>query len=112
MHLRLTPWCGVFLLSTTLCATVSAQTRPDIAPPIPVAPGNSQRDDASQEFIRQQERERLLRQQQERNHDVRLQGAPAAVAVNRLPEGESPCFVIDHLLLQGDSNQQFQSALA
>jgi len=116
MHLRLTPWCGVFLLSTTLCVTVSAQTRPDIAPPVPVAPpvapGNSQRDDASQEFIRQQERERLLRQQQERNPDVRLLDASVAVAANRLPEGESPCFLIEHLVLQGDGAAQFQWALA
>ncbi|KAB8050732.1 ShlB/FhaC/HecB family hemolysin secretion/activation protein, partial [Janthinobacterium sp. FT14W] len=72
MHLRLTPWCGVFLFSGTLCAAVSAQTRPDIAPPLPIPPGSSQRDDASQELIRQQERERLLRQQQERTPDVRL----------------------------------------
>lgn len=112
MHLRLTPWCGVFLLSTTLCAAVSAQTRPDIAPPIPVAAGTSQRDDANQELIRQQERERLLRQQQERNHDVRLPGAPVAVAAHRLPDGESPCFVIDQLVLQGDAQEQFQWALA
>jgi hemolysin activation/secretion protein len=111
MHLRSTPWCGVFLLSTTLCAAVSAQTRPDIAPPIPVAPGTSQRDDASQELIRQQERERLLRQQQERKPDVRLQGEPAVVAANRLSEGESPCFVIGHLVLRGDANEQFQWAL-
>ncbi|MGK5060812.1 hypothetical protein ACQ4WY_28145 [Janthinobacterium sp. LB2P49] len=70
MHLRLTPWCGVFLFSGTLCAAVSAQTRPEIAPPLQNPPGTSQRDDASQEFIRQQERERVLRQQQERKPEL------------------------------------------
>src|SRR5450830_1369906 len=96
MHLRLTPWCGVFLLSTTLCVTVSAQTRPDIAPPVPVAPpvapGNSQRDDASQEFIRQQERERLLRQQQERNSCGRPLGASVAGSGDWPPEGQVSFF--------------------
>ena len=101
MHLRLTPWCGVFLFSGTLCAAVSAQTRPEIAPPLPTTPGTSQRDDASQELIRQQER----------NPDVRLLEAPAAVSANRLPTGESPCFTIDHLVLRGEDAAQFQWAL-
>ena len=111
MHLRLTPWCGVFLFSGTLCAAVSAQTRPEIAPLLPNTPGASQRDDASQELIRQQERERLLRQQQERNPDVRLIEAPAAVSANRLPAGEAPCFTIDQLVLRGEDAAQFQWAL-
>ncbi|WP_319633493.1 POTRA domain-containing protein, partial [Janthinobacterium sp. FT14W] len=75
-------------------------------------PGSSQRDDASQELIRQQERERLLRQQQERTPDVRLLEAPAAAAANRLPAGESPCFTIDHLELRGEDAELFQWALA
>lgn len=112
MHLRLTPWCGVFLFSGTLCAAVSAQTRPEIAPPLPNPPGASQRDDASQELIRQQERERLLRQQQERAPDVRLLDAPAAASANRLPTGESPCFAIDHLALRGEGSVEFQWPLA
>ncbi|MCL6484442.1 MAG: ShlB/FhaC/HecB family hemolysin secretion/activation protein, partial [Janthinobacterium lividum] len=91
---------------------VSAQTRTEIAPPLPTTPGISQRDDASQELIRQQERERLLRQQQERNPDVRLLGAPVAVAANRLAVGESPCFTIDQLVLRGEGSAQFQWALA
>lgn len=67
---------------------------------------------ANQEFLRQQERERVLRQQQEQSPDVRLQPAPSVVELNRLPQDESPCFPIEHILLEGDAAEKFQWALA
>ena len=70
----------------------------------PAPPGN-----AAQELLRQQERERILRQQQETRPDVRLE-QPAA-AQGRLPEEESPCFQIDHITLSGDAAERFQWAL-
>jgi hypothetical protein len=54
---------------------------------------------AEQEQRRAQERETQIREQQERGRDVRLP-APASIATERLPEGESPCFRITHIQLQ------------
>ncbi|MCL2644473.1 MAG: ShlB/FhaC/HecB family hemolysin secretion/activation protein [Betaproteobacteria bacterium] len=71
------------------------------APP----PGN-----ASQELLRQQERERILRQQQETRPDVHLE-RPVAAKPGRLPEAESPCFRIDRITLSGDAAERFQWAL-
>lgn len=67
---------------------------------------------ANQEFLRQQERERVLRQQQEQSPDVRLQSVPSVAELNRLPQDESPCFPIEHILLEGDAAEKFQWALA
>lgn len=66
---------------------------------------------ASQEYLRQQERERLLRQQQEQAPDVRLQ-APVPQETGRLPIDESPSFMIERIVLTGDTAEQFQWALA
>ncbi len=66
---------------------------------------------ASQEYLRQQERERLLRQQQEQAPDVRLQ-APVPQETDRLPSDESPSFMIERIVLTGDIAEQFQWALA
>ncbi len=63
-----------------------------------------------QELLRQQERERALRQRQEERPDVRLapesDGAPL-----RLPEAEAPCFPIRRILLAGEDAARFQWAL-
>ena len=61
------------------------------------------------EFQRQQERERALREQQETTPDVRLQRP--TVAEPQLPKGETPCFVVHKLQLQGEEAQRFQWAL-
>lgn len=63
-----------------------------------------------QEILRQQDRERALREQQENQPDVRLQTAPD-VAIGRLPPEESPCFVINHIALEGDQAERFRWAL-
>jgi len=87
-------WLGVCLapISMALAQTPSAES-------------------AAQELLRQQERERVLRQQQETSPDVRLE-RPAAAEQKRLPEEESPCFRIDHITLTGDAAERFEWALS
>lgn len=75
----------------------------------------NQIDTNTQEQIRQQERQKLLRQQQEIKPDVRddvqkLKQAPA-VATDVIPENETPCFTISKIELIGDSANKFQFAL-
>ena len=61
------------------------------------------------EELRQQERERALREQQERTTDARLK--PVVIDAQTLPEGEAPCFRIDRLVLAGELAGGFQWAL-
>lgn len=70
---------AALLVFGTICPVIHAQT-------LPV-------DIATQETQRQQERERALREQNERTPDVRL--TPTAPTEKpHLPESESPCFII------------------
>jgi hemolysin activation/secretion protein len=64
----------------------------------------------AQELLRQQERERALRAQQEGAPDVRLE-RPVQAGDAQLPEHESPCFRIDRIVLVGDAADQFSWAL-
>ena len=64
----------------------------------------------AQELQRQQERERLLREREERGADVRLQ-APTATEPGRLPDTETPCFPITEIALRDDTGR-FAWALA
>ncbi|MBO1540035.1 ShlB/FhaC/HecB family hemolysin secretion/activation protein [Pseudomonas sp. OA65] len=64
-----------------------------------------------EELLRQQERERVLREQLESRPDVRLQAAPVDEGVERLPAKESPCFAINDIRLIGEASEQFQWAL-
>ncbi len=91
---RVKPW--VWLLASVPASVALAQS--------PTA------GDGVQELLRQQERERLLRQQQETRPDVRLE-PPLSTETQRLPVDESPCFRIDRITLQGDSAADFQWAL-
>ncbi|MGG5144632.1 ShlB/FhaC/HecB family hemolysin secretion/activation protein [Alcaligenes ammonioxydans] len=60
----------------------------------------------AQELLRQQERERVLREQQESLPDVRL--PPVQIpAPEQLPDKESPCFPISQIELEGDQSQRF-----
>ena len=79
-----------------------------LAPWVPV--WAQTQDNAAQELRRQQERERLLREQQETAPDVRLRITPEESA-QTLPENETPCFVIAQIRLEGDEAQRFQWAL-
>lgn len=63
---------------------------------------------ADQELIRQQERERALRERLESTPDVRLE-TPSQAAPDRLPD-ESPCFVIDSIMLAGEGADAFRWA--
>lgn len=59
---------------------------------------------------RQQQRERALREEQERTVDARLP-RQAAVETQRLPDDEMPCFRIDRVVLSGKRSDAFQWAL-
>lgn len=87
-------WLPAILLCSTLVPIATAQTG----------------EFAAQELLRQQERERALREQQERIPDVRLPPA-APEAIERLPETETPCFTINAIVLKSDA-PQFDWALA
>lgn len=68
----------------------------------PVALAQSSPSDiAGQELQRQQERERVLREQQEVNADVRLPTA-ATDQSTKLPESETPCFDIHEIVLKSE----------
>lgn len=69
----------------------------------------------AQEQIRQQERLRLLQQQQEIKPDAReaaqkLKDAAATVS-DQIPESETPCFTIHQVELVGDAATHFQFSL-
>ncbi|RFA39021.1 hypothetical protein CAL65_02405 [Alkalilimnicola ehrlichii] len=81
--------------------------------PVGVANANepsSPADLGAQEFIRQQERERRLREQQEPQPNVQLE-VPAIRERRSIPVDETPCFEIDRILLVGDDAEAFLWAL-
>ncbi len=65
-------------------------------------------DPGAQEFNRQQERELLLRQQQEATPDIRLERPATPAASRLLPADATPCFPIHALVLDGELSGQFQ----
>lgn len=76
-------------------------------------------DPAPPEQIRQQERERELRRQQEQSPDVHLPTPMMPGTENiprfsnkKIPEQESPCFPIQRITLVGDDAESFQFALS
>ncbi|AJQ84985.1 ShlB/FhaC/HecB family hemolysin secretion/activation protein [Xanthomonas oryzae pv. oryzae] len=86
-------WCAVLIAGAT--QQVSAQ---------------QVNDPAAQELLRQQERERVLREQQEARPDVRLERAPDD-GIERLPQNETPCFLIERIVLDGPGADDFRWAL-
>ncbi len=64
-----------------------------------------------EELLRQQERERALRDQLESRPDVRLQAPALDEGGSRLPVKEAPCFAIKDIRLIGDASEKFQWAL-
>ena len=67
-------------------------------------------DTSAQEQLLQQERLRMLRQQQETTPDVRQPGMPSAASL-AYPATESPCFTIRQISLEGEHAELFQFAL-
>lgn len=65
---------------------------------------------AAQELLRQQERERILRKQQEAAPSVRAQPARAP-SPDLLPRDETPCFPIGRIRLDGEDAGRFVWAL-
>lgn len=68
-------------------------------------------DPGAQELLRQQERERVLREQQESRPDVRLESSKGEQG-ERLPAQEQPCVRIERIVLEGEAATRFQWALA
>lgn len=73
-------------------------------------PARAATGDSSDEFIRQQQRERALQQREERTPDVRLDGPPPP-GTGKLPSAETPCFPIEHITLTGEQAERFAWAL-
>jgi hemolysin activation/secretion protein len=61
--------------------------------------------------LRQQEQERELRRQQEQTPSVRLRREGRQDATNLIPNNESPCFPISHIVLQNTGENHFSYAL-
>jgi len=85
-----------------------------IAPPLMAAtpPGGVEQNAVTidaREQLRQQERERVLREQNAPQNDTRL--PRPEIALPDYPANEQPCFKIDSLRLEGDSAAKFQWAL-
>ena len=76
----------------------------------PVASQGQAPGSAAQEWLRQQERERALREQQETTPDVRIP-MPAMPAPDLLPKEEGPCFAIHEIRLTGEDAGKFLWAL-
>lgn len=68
-------------------------------------------DTGVQEQQRQQQRDELLRKQQQPSPDVRLQTPEQPKASDRIPASETPCFPIQGIELQGDEGSRFHWAL-
>lgn len=64
------------------------------------------------QLLRQQMRDEQLKKEQEKMPDVHYDGLEALQDLGRLPENESPCFVIHHFELKSDQIENFQWALA
>ena len=67
---------------------------------------------AADAYLRRQERERLLRQQQEPTPDVRLPAPAVPQGLERLPAEEIACVTIKTIRLNGDAAERFQWAVA
>lgn len=96
-HLRIAH-LSLVIVGVFLCTSAWSQ--------VPAAPAR-----ADAELIRQQERERALREQSETRPDVHLRTPEGAVA-ERLPADERPCFRIDRIELRDDPERRFAWSLA
>ena len=95
-------WAGRLILVSILFAAASAEAHAAATPETAI----------QEELLRQQARERTLRQQQEPTSDVRLDRPQSLADQGLLPQDESPCFKIERIVLGGDAAEQFQWARA
>jgi hemolysin activation/secretion protein len=101
---------GVVLVAAFAPGALGQQL-PQLQPRSSVAPIADQRDNATIGYLRQQERERVLRRQQEQGQDVRLPRSAAANLARYADDGQ-PCFKIERVLLVGEGAKLFDWALA
>lgn len=94
-------WAGRLILASVLFAAASVGSHAAASSETVI----------QQELLRQQTRERTLRQQQEPIPDVRLE-LQRPTDQGLLPLDESPCFKIERIVLDGDAAAQFQWARA
>lgn len=90
--------------SLMACVLYAAHSHAGVALPDPI-------DTSAQEQLLRQERERVLRNQQEATPDMRLQNQPVTSLADSLPAQENPCFVIKQIELSGDAADRFQFGL-
>lgn len=95
---------ATFAFATTF---LSLHASPVFAQVSPSQPSN----EIAQEQKRQEERERVLREQQERTPDVRLPKLDTPQGLERLPRNEANCVDIKNITLVGDNADLFQWAI-
>ena len=81
------------------------------SPAFAQVPPSQSNNEIAQELRRQEERERVLREQQERIPDVRLPKPETPQGLELLPSNETDCVGIKNITLVGDSVDQFQWAI-
>jgi hemolysin activation/secretion protein len=100
--MQTTRWRGALLLAATVVFLAGAS-------------GPARAQDAAgaadRELLRQQERERALREQLERSPDVRLPRPTGAATTPVEASQDLPCFPIARVVLQGDDAGHFQFAV-
>lgn len=97
----------LFLRRWSICIVASFYMTQGIAATIDTRVQDAQ---SAQELQLRQQREQMLRQQQEPKPDVRLPQAILPIA-DTFPQNEAPCFTIAQILLTGEAAEQFQFAL-
>lgn len=95
-------WASSLILTCVLFAVASVEVHAAASPEEAI----------QEELLRQQARERSLRQQQELAPNVRLDRPQSLTDQGLLPSSESPCFKIERIELGGEAAEQFQWALA
>lgn len=100
-HSTRSRWADKLILASVLFAAASVGAHAAASPEAAI----------QEELLRQQARERTLRQQQEPILDVRLDRPQSLTDQGLLPLNESPCFKIERIVLGGDAAQKFQWAL-
>jgi len=86
-------WCGLLL-----CLPMQAKAESTVDP--------------ADQVLKQQQRERVLREQQEPEPNVHLDPPPPLSHERRLPSQETPCFKIERIQLIGPHAEAFQWTLA